>query len=53
MLSAGFEPAIPAIDGPQTYASDRTATVIISDYKRDKFAVIIVEFEMLGGSVLL
>jgi len=32
MPSTGFEPAIPAIDGPQTYASDRTATGIKSDY---------------------
>jgi hypothetical protein len=28
MPSAGFEPAIPAIKRPQTYASDRTATGI-------------------------
>jgi len=30
--SAGFEPAIPAIDGPQNYASDRTATEIKIDH---------------------
>jgi hypothetical protein len=28
MSSAGFEPAIPIIERPQTYASDRTTTGI-------------------------
>ena len=28
MLSAGFEPAVPAVDRPHTYALDRAATDI-------------------------
>jgi hypothetical protein len=33
MLPAGFEPAIPANEGPQTYALDRAATGIGPDIR--------------------
>ena len=31
MSLAGFEPAIPASDWPQTHALDRAATVIVTE----------------------
>jgi hypothetical protein len=39
MLRAGFEPAIPAIKRPQTYALDRAATGIgvLFRYREEKY----------------
>ena len=37
MPSAGYEPAIPALDLPQIYASDVTATAIDGNYTYFRF----------------
>ena len=60
MYSAGFEPAIPASERPQTNALDRAATGIVTcllvKYKRDKKSLLhkpkFWPFHLLGSHVL-
>ena len=54
MLPAGFEPAIPASEQPQTHALDRAATEIVcnTSYSYSNILLVITVYSLLYNTVL-